>query len=100
MTILEMIEEWRRGCSLPEGMSPYDCRECTLALIHAIENKAKEDATSASNEIAKEYAQAIKRRGSPFAEEFTHPGTSEKVINGVTVKVKLLNALLIEKGVK
>ena len=38
MTILEMIKEWRRGCSC--GLhNPADCPDCTTALVDAIENK-------------------------------------------------------------
>jgi len=38
MTILEMISEWRNGCSC--GLyNPADCRDCTVALIDAIEKK-------------------------------------------------------------
>lgn len=46
MTPLEMIKEWRKGCSVSmfvgyrdETLSnnPEDCRECTVALIEAIE---------------------------------------------------------------
>lgn len=36
MTILEMIKEWRKGCSC--GLhNPADCPDCTTALIDAIE---------------------------------------------------------------
>ena len=39
VTILEMIEVWRAGCSCAEEGKPEQCEECTLALIIAIENK-------------------------------------------------------------
>jgi len=56
MEILEMIEEWSRGCSCagptfdqlkghPIGTShTAECRECTIALIKAIESRAKPSA--------------------------------------------------------
>ena len=38
MTILEMIKEWRKGCSC--GLqNPADCSDCTTALIDAVERK-------------------------------------------------------------
>jgi hypothetical protein len=36
MTILEMIEEWERGCSNTIGDHPIKCEECTIGLINAI----------------------------------------------------------------
>lgn len=36
MTILEMIEEWERGCSNTIGEKPIMCNECTQGLINAI----------------------------------------------------------------
>lgn len=54
MTPLEMIAEWRKGCScggpmfdLTEGRargttSPAQCEECTVALIDAIERVERE----------------------------------------------------------
>lgn len=47
MTILEMIAEWRRGCSIggpaayPPSDSPCDCFECTEGLVDAIEAKER-----------------------------------------------------------
>lgn len=41
MTILEMIAEWRKGCSCASAGKPEECPECTRALIDAIEKKAK-----------------------------------------------------------
>lgn len=38
MTILEMIKEWRRGCSCGPH-NPVNCPDCTTALIDAIESK-------------------------------------------------------------
>lgn len=58
MTPLEMIAEWRRGCSCagpeyeqmfkkPEGSSsPCECTDCTEGLINALEAKLKEQVTS------------------------------------------------------
>lgn len=37
MTPLEMIAEWRRGCSCSLTGDPYECRECTVGLIEALE---------------------------------------------------------------
>lgn len=39
MTILEMIAEWRRGCSCARKGHPEECTECTVGLIEAIERK-------------------------------------------------------------
>ena len=62
MNILEMIAEWRKGCSCSVGKSPYECRECTVDLIFAIEGKAKDAAaappalaTPAMEQAASEY---------------------------------------------
>lgn len=46
MTILEMIAEWRKGCSNTNDrqhggksyrVSPVNCSECTIGLIESIE---------------------------------------------------------------
>lgn len=37
LTPLEMIAEWRKGCSCSDKEHPEECHECTLALIDAIE---------------------------------------------------------------
>lgn len=37
MTPLEMIAEWRKGCSCSSPEMPEECSECTKALIDAIE---------------------------------------------------------------
>jgi hypothetical protein len=37
MTPIEMIEEWRRGCSCAPNGAPEECHECTVALIDALE---------------------------------------------------------------
>lgn len=39
MTPLEMIQEWRRGCSCADPQHPEQCQECTRALIDAMERK-------------------------------------------------------------
>lgn len=41
MEILEMIMEWRKGCSCAPPEHPKECPECTLGLINAIEAKEK-----------------------------------------------------------
>ncbi len=41
MEILEMITEWRKGCSL-SGKNPIECPACTEALIDAIERHEKD----------------------------------------------------------
>ena len=38
MTPLEMIKEWKRGCSCAPKETPEDCKDCTVGLISAIEN--------------------------------------------------------------
>lgn len=55
MKPLEMIEEWKRGCTCagpmydsilgkPEGTTPaWECKECTEGLIQAIENYLKKE---------------------------------------------------------
>lgn len=40
MEILEMITEWRKGCSVSKK-HPIDCPACTEQLIDAIERKEK-----------------------------------------------------------
>lgn len=39
MTPLEMITEWRKGCSCAHAGKPEECHECTRALIDALERK-------------------------------------------------------------
>ena len=39
MTPLEMIAEWRRGCSCAPPERAEECHECTRALIDALEGK-------------------------------------------------------------
>ena len=39
MTPLEMIAEWRRGCSNAYNGRPVECHQCTLGLIEALERK-------------------------------------------------------------
>ena len=41
MKILEMIMEWRKGCSCATPEHPEKCPECTLGLIEAIEQREK-----------------------------------------------------------
>lgn len=53
MTILEMIAEWRKGCSnsmtdddgglVDQRLHPEHCAECTVALIKAIERACADD---------------------------------------------------------
>ena len=43
MDINEMINEWYKGCS-HNNAHPIECKECTLALIKAIDSKAFKDA--------------------------------------------------------
>lgn len=43
MTILEMIEEWRKGCSCSTEGHPEECHDCTVVLIEAIEKRYKKD---------------------------------------------------------
>lgn len=40
MNISKMITEWRKGCSNTMRGSPIECKECTQALIDAIEKRA------------------------------------------------------------
>lgn len=41
MTILEMIAEWRTGCSCAAPGFPEQCPTCTLGLILAIERRVQ-----------------------------------------------------------
>lgn len=41
MKPLEMISEWRKGCSCGSVDHPEECRECTRALVDAIEAELK-----------------------------------------------------------
>lgn len=43
MTMLEMIAEWRKGCSLSEPGHPEHCTACTVGLINALEKKLTEE---------------------------------------------------------
>ena len=58
MTPLEMIAEWRKGCTCagptavthglaPEGTGPEDCPECTVGLIDHLEAALRSEAQSA-----------------------------------------------------
>lgn len=40
MTILELIIEWRKGCSNTTDDNPVTCPMCTVGLIEAIEKQA------------------------------------------------------------
>lgn len=42
MTPLEMIAEWRKGCSCAPAGKPEECAECTRALIDALERGLSE----------------------------------------------------------
>ena len=52
MTILEMIEQWRKGCSNTQNYThgrtvcehPENCPDCTRALVDAIEAKLNREA--------------------------------------------------------
>lgn len=46
MEILEMIAEWRTGCTCAPPEHPEECVACTINLISAIENKEKVQAFS------------------------------------------------------
>lgn len=39
MTIPNIINEWRKGCSCASDDAPEECAECTKAAIQAIENE-------------------------------------------------------------
>ena len=39
MTIPNIINEWRKGCSCAPEDAPEECAECTKAAIQAIENE-------------------------------------------------------------
>jgi hypothetical protein len=41
MTPLDMIAEWRKGCSCAGKEHPEECHECTLELINSIERYLK-----------------------------------------------------------
>lgn len=79
MTPLEMIAEWRKGCSIAgpacgQDDSPAECRECTEALIEALENKLKEQVTSVMWPFGS--GQVVVEHG--FAD---HEGTTSAVLN-------------------
>lgn len=44
MTPLEMIAEWRRGCSCAPPEHPEECHDCTRALIDALDRKLAAEA--------------------------------------------------------
>lgn len=43
MTPLEMVAEWRKGCSCASQGKPEECLECTRALIDMLEAKLREE---------------------------------------------------------
>ncbi len=43
MTPLEMIAEWRKGCTNGTKEHPEECHECTLELINCLESKLKKN---------------------------------------------------------
>lgn len=58
MEILEMITEWRKGCScsmfdedgnvVDQRLHPESCQVCTVGLIDAIERAARQDHPTAA----------------------------------------------------
>ena len=50
---LEMIAEWRKGCSVAQiaGQPPEYCPECTLALINALEKALSESCLDWSTNV-------------------------------------------------
>jgi len=46
---LEMIAEWRKGCSVAQ--KPEECPECTLALINALEKSLTESCLDWSTNV-------------------------------------------------
>jgi hypothetical protein len=42
MTPLQMIAEWKKGCSNAPKETPEDCPECTRALVACIEASLKD----------------------------------------------------------
>lgn len=54
---LEMIAEWKKGCSIAgpqsgEGDSPANCFECTAALIDALESVLREPSVEMIEDVA------------------------------------------------
>lgn len=41
MTLLEMITEWRKGCSNADSKHPEECLVCTRSLIDAMERQLR-----------------------------------------------------------
>jgi hypothetical protein len=41
MTPLEMITEWRQGCSCAGPLNPEECPACTVGLIEALETRLR-----------------------------------------------------------
>lgn len=70
MTPLEMIAEWRKGCSCAAPGKPEECQECTVALINALERSipgATKDAVDVSlrltaNALEKGYVGDVARQ--------------------------------------
>lgn len=42
MNILDLIAEWRKGCSKAPASNPEECHACTVALIDAIERHERQ----------------------------------------------------------
>lgn len=51
MNVFRMINEWKQGCSNSKRGTPEQCLSCTAALIHAIENKLRNDESERQKEI-------------------------------------------------
>ena len=78
MEVSEMIDEWFKGCSCSIG-HPIECKECTLALIKAIDIKALSDQVKIKcDDIISEYGIA----GVAMA-------TAHSAISGITIINKI-----------
>lgn len=42
MAPIEIIREWQRGCSCADDMKPWQCDECTTAMIGALKKEMSE----------------------------------------------------------
>ena len=57
--VIEMIAEWRRGCSIAGSTQPEMCPTCTVGLIDAIENRVRAYAAQISEMPTRTHQEGI-----------------------------------------
>ena len=105
MEILQMIEEWHKGCSCageihdklydlpPNTTHPSQCVECTIALIHAIERKERIELYNGC--ITPKFEDVIKRLQATVKNKGT---VTRSDIDALLREYHRLNKILQRKG--